>query len=183
VAPEPGSQALERLVETRRVAPRTEKPQGARRAVESWLGAADEPVADGERRDVAAICALRLRVVRLEPVADVEQRLGAVAVVAVVAALVTAAVVAAFALLVTVTVTVAAAVVVVVVVVDPRHWTLRAAAADIRGTKLQGVTCSSSGLRWPRPLRCFPCIRSNADRCLPSLRRKTCRKRRPSYTL
>ena len=42
------------------------------------LDAADDPVAGEDRQDVVAVLALRLRHVHLEPVAEVEERLGAV---------------------------------------------------------------------------------------------------------
>ena len=49
--------------------------------VEARLRAADDLVADEERQHVVAVLALRLRDEHLEPVAEVPQRLGAVAVV------------------------------------------------------------------------------------------------------
>ena len=51
------------------------------RAVEPRLGAPGDAVADEQREDVVAVLALRGRHVHLEPVAEPEERLGAVAVV------------------------------------------------------------------------------------------------------
>src|SRR5262245_18315127 len=78
---EPGTEARERLVGARRVAPRAQDLELVRRAVEARLDAAHDAVADENGEDVVAVLALRLRDVHLEPVAEVEERLGAIAVV------------------------------------------------------------------------------------------------------
>ena len=49
--------------------------------VEARLDASDDAVADEDGQDVVAVLALRLRHVHLEAVVEVEERLGAVAVV------------------------------------------------------------------------------------------------------
>ena len=56
-------------------------PQDSGLPVEDRLDAADDPVAAQDREDVVAVLALRLRDVHLEPVEEVPERLGAVAVV------------------------------------------------------------------------------------------------------
>src|SRR5262245_21955990 len=78
---EPRAEARQRLVGTRRVAPGAEHLELAGPPVEPRLDPADEPVADEDRQDVVAVLPLRLRHVHLEPVAEVEERFGAVAVV------------------------------------------------------------------------------------------------------
>jgi hypothetical protein len=69
------------LLESRRVAPRAEQAERLRLEVVARLRAPDDLVADEEREHVVAVLALRLRDVHLEPVAEVPERLGAVAVV------------------------------------------------------------------------------------------------------
>ena len=61
--------------------PCAEELKRARLPVESRFRAADDRVADEERQDVVAELALRLRDEHLEPVVEVPQRLGAVAVI------------------------------------------------------------------------------------------------------
>src|SRR6187200_1799080 len=78
---EPRAEARERLVGTRGVAPGAEHIELAALAVEPRLDPADEAVADEDGQDVVAVLPLRPRHVHLEPVAEVEERLGAVAVV------------------------------------------------------------------------------------------------------
>ena len=74
-------EARERFVGARRVAPGAEHLERPRLPVEARLDATDEAVADEDREDVVAVLALRLRHVHLEAVVEVEERLGAVAVV------------------------------------------------------------------------------------------------------
>ena len=50
-------------------------------AVEARLDPTDDPVADEDRQHVVAVLPLRLRDEHLQPVAEPEQRLGAVAIV------------------------------------------------------------------------------------------------------
>src|SRR5439155_21176077 len=81
LGPQKRCELVERLVQPRGVAPGPEQLELPRLAIEPRLRAADEPVAGQERQDVVAVLALRRRHVHLQPVAEIEQRLGSIAVV------------------------------------------------------------------------------------------------------
>src|SRR5581483_5040280 len=78
---EPRVERGERLVEARGVAPGAAELELTRSPVEHGLRAPDDAVPDEDRQHVVAVLALRLGDVHLEPVAEVEERFGAVAVV------------------------------------------------------------------------------------------------------
>src|SRR3954464_8726637 len=84
---EPLRQALDRARDSRpraggraRFGPETLDPEHLRRAIESRLDPPDGPVTAQDRQDVVAVLPLRLRDVHLEPVEEVPERLGTIAV-------------------------------------------------------------------------------------------------------
>src|SRR6266550_5692756 len=81
LSPEEKFELHKHLVEPGGVSPGAEQFELSRLAIEARLGAADEPVAGQERQDVVAVLALRRRDVHLQSVVEVEERLGAIAVV------------------------------------------------------------------------------------------------------